>query len=368
MKKIVIILPPREGFSPTHFGAISLCVRDFVEHSRYRDRSLVVGGVATDPPFPGIAYRALTPKRHWWQRRSRAYAEACLALLHENSPALVEIHNRPALAHILCKRWPGKIALHLHNDPQEMKGATTPGQRQWLLEHCASIYCVSGYISDRFIEGVKGDTSRVQIVYNGLRLPPAKTLPARKKQIIFVGRFKPEKGVLEFAEALTILLPKYPDWRGVFIGAVRHQPNSPASAYEKRVHALLEPLGDQIESRGFCNYEETIQATAESTIAVVPSTWHEAFGRTALEAMGCGCIVISSTRGGLKEVIDNAAIPLEEISAATIAHALEQVMLAPSLWPEMQGKALIQAQNFDIARCTQKLDAIRERLLATCRD
>ncbi len=361
--EIIIILPSREGFSPNHFGAISLCVKDFVTHSRFHNRCLVVGGVATDSPFPYVRFRSLLEKRCWWQRRSYDYARACLAILNEEKPFLVEVHNRPNLAMYLCRKWPGKIALHLHNDPQDMKCAKTAKERQWLLKHCAAIYCVSGYIRDRFTEGLTGNTGKVQVVYNGLALPDPAGLPPKKKQILFVGRLKPEKGALEFAEALALLLPKHPDWRGVFIGAMRHQPGAPLGPYDDRIRETLEPLGEQVEMRGFCNFEETMRATAESAIAVVPSTWHEAFGRTALEAMACGCVVVSSTRGGLKEVIGDAAIPLQEVSAQSIAAAVDQVIANPGQWVKWQQQALEQAQKFSIQASTSRLDSLRASFL-----
>lgn len=363
MPTISIFLPPREGFSPTHFGAIALCVRDFVEYSRYRQQCTVIGGVETATPFPNSRYLALSGKEHRLQTRSYAYARAALKYLRQHQPALAEVHNRPNLAKYLCRHWDGKIALHLHNDPQDMKKAHSVREREWLLKRLAAVYCVSGYIRDRFIQGLKGDTRKVHVVYNGIQLERPEELPPKQKQILFVGRLKPEKGALEFAEALKIALPQFPDWQGVFIGATRHHPDAPVEPYERRIHTVLESLGDQVEMRGFCNHEQTMQATQESLIAVIPSTWHEAFGRTALEAMASGCITISSTMGGLKEVVGKAAILLERIDGETIARAVGQAIQTPEKWPEWQQQALTQSQKFDIERATATLDDVRKKLV-----
>lgn len=358
---IFIIMPPREGFNANHFGAIALCIRDFVLNSRYHQQSTVIGGIAGES-FPNITYHPL-PEKPWWQTRTYAYERRCLALIRKENPALVEVHNRPNITRYLARRWKGKIALHLHNDPQDMKYAKTPADRQWLLNHCAAIYCVSGYIRDRFIEGLHGDTHKVHVVYNGLELPDPVTFPPKQKHILFVGRMKPEKGALEFAEAMALALPKYPEWKGVFIGATRHQPDAEGSEYENQIRSILDTLGSQIEIRGFCGYDETMQATAESAIAIIPSTWHEAFGRTALEALCYGCITISSTRGGLKEVIGNAALTLPDVTGRAIADAIDQVMQHPEQWQDWQQKALAQAQNFSIRASTITLDDIRAGLL-----
>jgi glycosyltransferase involved in cell wall biosynthesis len=358
---ILVVLPPREGFSAQHFGAIALCVQDFITHSRYRAQSTVIGGIDGDS-FPEIPYHALAQK-HWWQTRSYAYARACLAQIKIQNPALVEVHNRPNLAHYLAKRWRGKIALHLHNDPQEMKLAKTSAQRQWLLNHCAAIYCVSDYIRQRFVEGLSGDIHKAHVVYNGLALPDPGSFPSKQKKIIFVGRLKPEKGALEFAQAMAKILPAYPEWKCEFIGATRHQPDAKTSPYENTIRSTLDPLGTQLEMLGFCNYAETLRATAEATIAVIPSTWNEAFGRTALEAMSHGCITISSTRGGLREVIGDAALPLYKVNATTIAEAVENVITHPEKWEFWQKHALTQAKHFSIEAVTETLDDIRASLL-----
>lgn len=363
MHNIAIFLPPREGFSPTHFGAIALCVRDFVQYSRYQKECTVIGGVETTTPFPNSRYIALSAKEHCLQTRSYAYARAALKYLRANQSALAEVHNRPNLATYLCKHWKGKIALHLHNDPQDMKRAHSVREREWLLKSLSAVYCVSGYIRDRFIEGLKGDTSKVHVVYNGIQLKRPEALPTKEKRILFVGRLKPEKGALEFAEALKIALPQFPEWKGVFIGATRHHPDAPVEPYERKIHTVLEPLGEQVEMLGFCNHEQTMQVTQESLIAVVPSTWHEAFGRTALEAMASGCITISSSMGGLREVVGNAAILLERIDGETIAKAIALATQTPERWQEWQQQALTQSQKFDIERATATLDEIRQKLM-----
>jgi len=282
--------------------------------------------------------------------------------VQQHSPAIVEVHNRPTLAKFLCKRWQGKVALHLHNDPQEMKQAETKAERQWLLEHCAAIYCVSEYIRQRFVEGLSGENSKVKVVYNGLEIPAE--IPAQKqKNIVFIGRLKPEKGGLELAHALARILPENPEWKAIFIGAAQHNPNAKTSRYEALIHQALAPVKAQVEMRGFCNYTETMQVLAQAQIAVVPSTWNEAFGRTALEALASGCVTVSSVRGGLKEVVGDAAIALEEITPESLCKALRVVFETPETWAQWRHKAVMQAQQFDIRKCAAALDEIREGLL-----
>ena len=40
--------------------------------------------------------------------------------------------------------------------------------------------------------------------------------PKRKKQILMAGRMVPEKGFLEAAKALAMILPQHPDWTSLY--------------------------------------------------------------------------------------------------------------------------------------------------------
>ena len=357
---IQIVLPLREGFGPAHFGAIALCVRDFTEYSRYRQQTHIFGGVDV-PAFEQMPYEVVDYSRLPFTSHNRAYAKAILKKLKANPPKLLEVHNRPILVHHIAKEWHGNLALHLHNDPQTMRAAHTAEEREILLQKCAAIYCVSEYIRDRFLDGVQGDASKVHVIYNGLRKIPAP--PDKQKHILFVGRFQPEKGALDIARALEMVLPEFPDWKGIFIGAARHDPNAKINDYERKVINALKSVDSQIEMRGYCSHEETMNATLEAAIAVVPSQWNEAFGRTGLEAMACGCATISSVRGGLKEVVGKAAYPLEEVSAERIAQGLRDLIEDENRRTTLQNAGLERAAFFDIARVTQMLDEVRASLL-----
>lgn len=360
MSRIEIVLPSREGFGPSHFGAIALCVRDFTRHSRYREQCRIFGAVDT-PPFEGLHFQPVPIKRRFFQSRNRLYAKALLKEFARSQPEVLEIHNRPILLRHFATRWPGKLVLHLHNDPQSMRYARTAPERKTLLDQAVAIYCVSDYIRQRFLEGIDDPLQKVQVVYNGLALTP----PPQEKQnhILFVGRFQPEKGALEIAQALQQILPEFPDWKGIFIGAARHEPNAQVNEYEREVINALKPVESQIEMRGFCHHDETMAATAEAAIAVIPSQWNEAFGRTALEAMAKGCATISSARGGLNEVIGEGAYRLDTVSADTIATALRELIPHPEKRRALQHAGLQRARYFEIQQVTNTLDKIRETLL-----
>ena len=360
--KLAIILPPREGFSPSSFGAISLCVRDFALHSRYSDDTTVYGLVEAEP-FDNIRYSCIDPQRRWYENLTRAYARALAESWADSPPALIELQNRPSLLLALRKHTQAPLALHLHNDPQEMSGARSPAQRTRLLHMCSAIYCVSEHIRDRFCEGLTHNTHKVHVVHNGIE-PPAETV---KKQpvILYVGRMTPNKGVHLLTEALTKTLPEHPQWKAVFIGGRRHSPTLSPCRYERSLRATLAPLGAQAEWRGFQEHEQTMQAFAQSSIVVVPSLWDEPFGRTALEGMAHGCAVISSGHGGLREVTGDAAFTLPHTNVEQLADAL-QTLIKDETQRNMLGEAARRrAQQFSLTACTKTLDDARAAVIAS---
>jgi glycosyltransferase involved in cell wall biosynthesis len=275
----------------------------------------------------------------------------------------VEIHNRPALIGTMESLIACKLALHLHNNPQDMEGARTPAERTALLARCAGVYCVSNYIRDRFLEGLPPETGRkLHVIYNGIEIPQAQT--AKEKLIVFAGRMTEGKGALLLARALRIALPALPRWRAVMIGSRRHEACITRVPYEQQIAQVLAPLGKQAELAGFLPHPETLGYFARAGIAMIPSVWEEPFGRTAIEAMAYGCAIISSGRGGLHEVTADTALAPKAMTPEGMAETL--VMLAGDAPQQkhLQQMAHRRATDrFAITTRVHVLDKVRERIL-----
>lgn len=359
--KIAIVLPIREGFSPQAFGAVSLSVRDFTLHSRYGRDSVVLGAVEA-PPYDGIRYETLCLRRHWWETKTRAYARAIAARLDDLQPELIELHNRPVLVHALSGRTRVPLALHLHNDPQEMKAARTPRQRHALLKKCHAIYCISHWVRERFLEGLDAGHDKVHTIHSGIEILP----PPEEKQnrIVYVGRMTPNKGAREFAQALASVLPRHPDWHGYMIGGRRHAVSDTLSPYEQEILHLMDTIGPNAHFEGFYPFEQTQAMFRSAAIVVIPSLWQEPFGRTGIEAIAQGCAVVTSGRGGLREIVGDSGIILDDISGETLAQAIERLIAHPIQRTAMQQAAYQRAMQFEISSCTYRLDDVRAAIIS----
>jgi len=361
---IVVILPPRERFRAGDAGAVALTVRDFVGASRWRERITVFGGEPEH--FEEISYRHVPARLHWLLGRNLAYVLACAAAVRATAAMLIEVHNRVLLALRLKARFPGrKVSLHLHNDPWSMQGAKSLAERRRLLQELDAIYCVSQFVRERLLAGLDGvDSHHVHVIHNALRAAPAVDLARKKQQVVYAGRFIPEKGVLELAQALAQTLPRFPDWRAVFLGAWGFGHVAGRSDYEQQVYAALNDVATQVDFRGHVPQGVVMEVFAESAIALSPSTGVDAFNRAAIEAMDQGCATIVSTQGGLRELGGDAAIRVDPVSATTLAAALTRLMGDAGYRASVARACQARVHAlFNLDEQVRRLDAVRASLL-----
>lgn len=358
-KTLHLLLAPKERFEAEGAGAFSLNVLQTSRISRFRD-GITVFGSPVAHPFDGIRFQGLSKARWWEGDRNRTMARRYTRFAKER-PDLVEVYNRPVMVEVLRRKFLSvPIAVHFGNDPRRMDGSRTVIQRRRLLKQGTRIVCVSDFIGRCFLDGIAPSHGQVHVVHTGV--PRAPAFPAKLKQIAYVGRVVPEKGVLELVQALSRILPRYPDWSAEIIGARWFGTGERITPYETSV-ARAASSCDRIALHGFKPHADVLASLGRAAIAVVPSLWDDPFPRTALEGLAQGCALICSARGGLPELGSGRALYLETISAESLSEALEQLIA------DHDRRGTLQHRNwddfpFDIARTTSALDDLRERLMS----
>jgi hypothetical protein len=149
LTQTVIVLPPREGFSPSAVGAVGMMVRLLAAPN-----DLVIGAKLRAEPFQSPHFTPVSSV--FWPPfgRTERYMAGAVKRLRALRPSLVEVHNRANLACDVARALPGvPVSLFLHNDPQAMRAARTPAERAALLRRL-TVICVSDYLRARFMEGV----------------------------------------------------------------------------------------------------------------------------------------------------------------------------------------------------------------------
>ena len=217
--KIDIILPYKEIFSETSASAVSITVKNSMEYSKFR-KEISIYGQYTAKPFYQNNFVGIKINRIFNLGKNLSLVKKYLKAsnVSKSNQTLIEIHNRPYLFNYLSKRLPNiPIILYYHNDPIEMKGSKTIYERKIILNKSAGIICVSEYIKNQFLKGIKKNHPKVYVLPNGIKRE-LKTKPKKEKKIMFVGRIVEEKGVHIFVNSIKKLIQKYPEWKFIIIG------------------------------------------------------------------------------------------------------------------------------------------------------
>lgn len=124
---------------------------------------------------------------------------------------------------------------------------------------------------------------------------------SRNKQLVFLGRLVSDKGADLLLDALAYLKKGGLQPTLTIIGQ---------GTEETRLRQQLEDLNlvSQVNFVGVKQNQALAELLNEHQILVVPSRWQEPFGIVALEGIACGCVVVGSEQGGLKDAIGPCGI------------------------------------------------------------
>jgi glycosyltransferase involved in cell wall biosynthesis len=157
------------------------------------------------------------------------------------------------------------------------------------------------------------------VVHNGLTLNRAPFERRRGDGLCFVGRVEPEKGILD---ALEIARRAGRPLRiAAKVGTVPHQ----RAYYEDVFKPALEKAGRDVEFLGEVSTAERDTLLAESYASLMPASWPEPFGLTAIESLACGTPVIARRVGALPEIIRHGSDGFFGDDVAQMVYFLDRV-------------------------------------------
>lgn len=108
--------------------------------------------------------------------------------------------------------------------------------------------------------------------------------------------------------------------------------------------------------------DEDLRLAYASAVALVYPSLYEGFGLPVIEAMACGCPVITSHRGGLKEVAGDAAVIVDPWDAKQTATAIQSLRSDTIIRSEFITLGLIRAKQFSFPKMAEQLASLLDEV------
>jgi glycosyltransferase involved in cell wall biosynthesis len=146
-------------------------------------------------------------------------------------------------------------------------------------------------------------------------------------------RLATEKGVEYLAQALPLILQRFPQARVLMVGPYQHVIGE--GQYAARVLDEIEPYRAHWKFLGVVSPQEMSAFFHESEVVVLPSlNSTESYGLVQIEAMSCGSPVVASNLPGVRVPVTQtgAGLIVQPASAPDLARAVIAVLEKPELY------------------------------------
>lgn len=260
--------------------------------------------------------------------------------------------------------------------PVGLKGKFNFMLQRLALKNCINIITDSEVSKIDISKYLKVDKEKISVVHLAANeyfktQKETKLLHTKRKYklpnrfLLYVGDANWVKNLPFLIEGFNQLI-KDPDFKdvelvltgGVFLKNVENI-NHPELESLKKVNKLIKDhkLSGHIIRPGDLNLEELISFYNLATIYIQPSLY-EGFGLPLIEAFSCGAPVVSSNRGSLMEIGEEAAVYFDPENINQFVSILKEVLQNKSLRDRLSKLGFEQARKFSwekVARSTKEV-------------
>jgi glycosyltransferase involved in cell wall biosynthesis len=246
---------------------------------------------------------------------------------------------------------------------------------QWYFKTFVPLYCrradafiaVSEAVKKDVVEHTGVDAGKVAAIYNGydpllfrpihdderLRMVAEKyRLP--QKFILWVGQIESRKNVSRLLQAFARIKDEIPH-QLVLAGEQRWSTN-----VELKAIAEL-GIADRVLFPGWIMHADLPAVYVLADLFSFPSLY-EGFGIPLIEAMACGCPIVTADTCAPPEVTDGAAVLVDPLSVDDIAAGMRRMILDRDLRAGLIEKGLRRALDFSWEKCAGQVLALFDRL------
>ncbi len=213
-----------------------------------------------------------------------------------------------------------------------------------------AVSAAARHFIDRFFPG------DYKVIPNGVdvarfqRAVPLARWQDGRRNILFVGRHEPRKGLLDLLKAYRLMRKAGCDCRLLIVG-------SGPQEREARRYVMTRRLQD-VEFLGRVSDAEKAQLYRTADVFVSPATGRESFGIVLLEAMAAGTPIVCSDIHGYKGVVrrNEQGILVPPRDSKALAAATLRLLDDPELRARLGASGRARAEEFSWERVTAKVD------------
>ena len=311
---------------------------DFAAAPNFR---LVQSRFNTEKPLIRIAWEQfIAPFRLLWDRPALLHCPVNVMPLLAPTPTVITIHDLGFMR--FPDRYKKAKRFYLHAltalSAKRARHLITPSEaiRQEVIE----LLKIPARRVTAIAEGVSEDFKPVPAA-EVEKFRREKGLPA--KFVLYVGTLEPRKNLPLLIRAFARWRTENPDdAKGVrlILGGAK-------GWFYEEIFRLVEQFG-LTELTDFPGYlrEADLPLWYNSARCFVYPSVYEGFGLPPLEAMACGCPVITSDTSSLPEVVGEAGILVKPDDETGLTAALNRLLTDDAAWSAYREKGLVQAARF----------------------
>jgi len=235
-----------------------------------------------------------------------------------------------------------------------------------LLDRIDSYIAVSETLATNLSDALSIPAEKITTVYSGVedRYRPiqnaavdvAASFGISGPYLLNVNNYMKKKNRKTLIHAFNMVSDEHPNLSIVLAGGGWQESNIPE---------MIRKLGltSTVTDLGFVS-EDHLPALYSGAKALVNPTLHETFGLTNLEAMACGCPVVTSDRFAVPEIVGDGAILVEDpLRPGSVASATDELLTNDRARTALAQRGRDRASEFSWGRTAKGvLDVYRETL------
>ncbi|WP_232696405.1 glycosyltransferase family 4 protein [Brevibacillus daliensis] len=318
-----------------------------------------------------------------YQGQNDYIKKVCL-LLPKQKPDLILIENRPSFFAPVKKSVKNTpIVVNMHSHVFASSRNISKKHMQRVVRQSAGFITNSSFLRRHYVKKHQIPEKKVHAIHLGVDASDYERTDKMKERVhavkmewgikaddrimMYAGRLMKEKGVHLLIKAFLQILQNDTTAKLLILGGRGYGTGAKKSSpYIRKLKKLAKPAGDRIQFMGFIPSPEMPVWYQLADVIATPSLWNEPFCRVNLEGMAAGKPVLTTTRGGIGEVVqhENGGYVIPPKSwIKRVPLVWEELFRNPETYRSMSDKAWERAKELSWKKTGQQYEKVFEEAI-----